>query len=192
MDINYVSSRSISLWPTFFKHATALLCLLDSRVWSSTLFLWSPGGIFLLLLQSVRLTAARRLLAQLQPIDGQSVGSSAQVALLSFALHIAFTIWSIGSLDLVTAVALCSELQTCVHVPSGGKRKEKALASLAKERQRGFTDRSEPSWRILILHRPIQIIIPEQLDKQWSMKPNKWCTEEGEVKMRTHPNVTLK
>lgn len=91
----------------------------------------------------VTLTAARRLLAQLQPVDGQSVGSSAQVALLSFTLHIAFTVRNIGSLDLVTAVALGSELQACVHVPSGGKG-EKAWAWLVNKGERALSDCSEP------------------------------------------------
>lgn len=94
-------------------------------------FLWSPGEF--LLLQSVKLTAARWLLAQLQSIDGQPVGSPAQVAFLSFTFHIAFALRSIGRLDLVTTVAFCPELQTCKHVTSGGKRKEKGLASLVNE-----------------------------------------------------------
>lgn len=48
------------------------------------------GKVLLLLLLYVRLTAARRLLAQLQLIDGQSVGSPTQVAPLSFTFHVAF------------------------------------------------------------------------------------------------------
>ena len=87
----------------------------------------------------VTLTAARRLLAQLQPVDGQSVGSSAQVALLSFTLHIAFAVRNIGSLDLVTAVALRSELQACVHVPSGGEEKgKKGMGMVSKQRRESF------------------------------------------------------
>lgn len=71
--------------------------------------------------RGVRLTAACRLLAQLQPVDGQPVGPPTQVALLSFTFHVAPALGSIGRLDLVAAVAFCPELQTSVHVASGGQ-----------------------------------------------------------------------
>lgn len=67
----------------------------------------------------MRLTAACRLLAQLQPVDGQPVGSPTQVAFFSFTFHVALTLGSIGRLDLVAAVALGPELQTSIHVASG-------------------------------------------------------------------------
>lgn len=73
---------------------------------------------------SVRLTAAGWLLAQLQPIDGQSVGSSAHVALLPLTLHAAFAVGDVGRLNLVATVALCSKLQACIHVSSSGKDQE--------------------------------------------------------------------
>lgn len=69
-----------------------LLCVPPVAVCEAACCSYDIRGEFLLLLQSVRLTAAGRLLAQLQPIDGQSVRSSAQVALLSFALHVAFAV----------------------------------------------------------------------------------------------------
>lgn len=75
--------------------------------------------------RGVRLTAACRLLAQLQPVDGQPVGSPTQVAPLSFTLHVALALGSVGRLDLVAAVAFCPELQTGIHVaPGGGGRAE--------------------------------------------------------------------
>lgn len=120
------------------KISNLLCCVyLIAPVWSS--FQWGPGEFFLLLfLQSIRLTAACWLLAQLQPIDGQSVGSSAQVALLSFTLHVALALWNVGRLDLVTTVALGSELQPCVHVTSGGERKRIRIVSKGS-RQVGVT-----------------------------------------------------
>lgn len=93
------------------------------------------------------LTAARWLLAQLQPVDGQPVGSSAQVALLSFALHVAFALRGVGRLDLVAAVALRSELQTGVHVTPWGRRERK--------RKTG----QKHSWRFIMCLNPSRISI---------------------------------
>lgn len=78
---------------------------------------WGEGCVV-----TVELTAARRLLAQLQPVDGQPIGSSAQFALVSSAFHLAFAIGSVGRLDSVAAVALGPELHTGVHVASGGEK----------------------------------------------------------------------
>lgn len=151
----------------------------------------SMWGVFLLL-QSVRLTAACRVLAQLQPIDGQSVSSSTLVALLSFALHIAFALWSIGCLDFVATVALCSELQTRVHVTSGGKWKEKGLASLVKEDRKAQVIVLSIHYA-LILHRPAQIDIQGNWisrNKQM-MHRGCWSTDENTSKHYNWNNISL-
>ena len=92
MDINYTFLQDLFFCDQRFSNTPQLSCVYLTAVCGAAHCSYEARGDFLLLLQSVRLAAARRLLAELQPIDGQSVGSSAQVALLSFALHVAFAI----------------------------------------------------------------------------------------------------
>lgn len=155
----------------------AVLCCVYLIAPVCSCFLWSPGEI--LLLQSVKLTAACWLLAQLQSIDGQPVGSPAQVAFLSFTFHIAFALRGIGRLDLVTTVAFCSELQTCKHVTSGGKRKEKGLASLVNE------DREVGAIAllcVLIIHWAKQIIFQSNWMSRTETHRGCWSKDENTSK----------
>lgn len=64
-------------------------------------------------------TPARRLLGQLQPVDGEAVGAAAHAAALAFAPHVTLGLAHICCLDLVAAVALGTELQPGVQVTPG-------------------------------------------------------------------------
>lgn len=67
-------------------------------------------------MRSIKLTAPGGFLAQLQPVDGQPVGSSTQKAWVAGAVHLAFSLRGLVGLNPVAAVALSPELQTGVHV----------------------------------------------------------------------------
>lgn len=64
-------------------------------------------------------TPARRLLGQLQPVDGEAVGAAAHAAALAFAPHVTLGLAHICCLDLVATVALGTELQPGVQVTPG-------------------------------------------------------------------------
>lgn len=65
-------------------------------------------------------TPAGGLLGQLQPVDGQAVGSPAHAAPLALAVHVTLRLAHVCRLDLVAAVALGAELQPSVQVAPGG------------------------------------------------------------------------
>lgn len=83
-------------------------------------------------MRSIELTAPGGFLAQLQPIDGQPVGSSTQKACVAGAVHLAFSLQGLVGLNPVAAVALSPELQTGVHVASegGGEKRQDDLRGL--------------------------------------------------------------
>ena len=59
-------------------------------------------------------------MGQLQPVDGQAVGSAAHAAPLALAVHVTLRLTHVCRLDLVAAVALGAELQPSVQVTPGG------------------------------------------------------------------------
>ena len=59
-------------------------------------------------------------MGQLQPVDGQAVGSAAHAAPLALAVHVTLRLAHVCRLDLVAAVALGAELQPSVQVTPGG------------------------------------------------------------------------
>lgn len=64
-------------------------------------------------------TPARRLLGQLQPVDGEAVGATTHAAALALAPHVTLGLAHVCRLDLVAAVALSSELQPGIQVTPG-------------------------------------------------------------------------
>lgn len=59
-------------------------------------------------------------MGQLQPVDGQAVGSPAHAAPLALAVHVTLRLAHVGRLDLVATVALGAELQPSIQVTPGG------------------------------------------------------------------------
>lgn len=64
-------------------------------------------------------TPARRLLGQLQPVDGEAVGATAHAAALALAPHVTLGLAHVCRLDLVAAVALGSKFQAGIQVTPG-------------------------------------------------------------------------
>lgn len=83
------------------------------------------------------LTSPGRLLSQLQPVDGQPVHTSADVALLPLALHAALRLAHVHGLDFVSAVAFGPELQPCIQVAPGGR--EQSQSSVLHQGQQDST-----------------------------------------------------
>lgn len=85
-------------------------------------------------------TPAGRLLGQLQPVDGEAVGTTAHTAPLALALHVALCLAHVCCLDLVAAVALGTELQAGIQVtPGGGCCQARAVATTKSPRTQKLT-----------------------------------------------------